>query len=338
MPCLKVRSAMLTLHDYDEADLDKFRALVPDCKYLGLAKEVCPTTDRPHAHVVLQARGRFSSAKLQNLCKPKVIDTKFPLRCTDPTNKHFVCDYLKKGTQSKAEWKLDGSAGLHFGDDADFEEHGAFVPDGHRSDLDVLNTTIQEADSWGEVIRNKEIAPSVAKHLNYAKEVFAAKKPLPKTWETITGSQTFHPWQAELLSILDSEPDNRTIIWVYDPMGCNGKTTLGTYILTNYDAILVSGKANDIFHAYDMQKIILWDIPRSTADDYINYGAIEKLKDGVFFSGKYTSAQKIRNKKAHVVVFSNNLPKEGAWTTDRLKLIKLSEAPEGPDYGEQFRA
>ena len=86
-----------------------------------------------------------------------------------------------------------------------------------------------------------------------------------------------------------------------------------------------------MFYAYDMQKIVLVDIPRSTKDEYINYGAIEKLKDGVFFCGKYTSAMKIRNKNAHVVVFSNHEPEPGKWTSDRLFMIRLSEPPVGDD-------
>jgi ferredoxin len=69
---------MLTLHDYSEADLATLRAFASECKYLGLCKEICPTTDRPHVHVVVQLTRQKRASVLQKLCAPKVIDTKFP--------------------------------------------------------------------------------------------------------------------------------------------------------------------------------------------------------------------------------------------------------------------
>lgn len=317
----QVRAALLTLHDYEESDLDKIRAFAENCKYLGFCKEVCPTTDRPHVHVVLQHKRQVAASVLHKLCAPKVIDAKFPLRCTDPTNKHFVCDYLKKGTQSKAEWKLDGSAGQHYGDDAVFEEFGEFVPDGHRSDLDEARRVIQDAPNFRTVLNDTTITDTVAKNMTWARAVFDAKKPKP-----IENFQP-RPWQAALLERLAEPPDDRTIIWVYDPLGAAGKTTLSNYLVRNHGATILAGKAQDMFYAYDMEKIVIVDLPRSTKDEFINYGAIEKLKDGIFFSGKYASALKCRDFNAHVIVFSNHEPEADKWTADRVLMIRLSEHP-----------
>ena len=212
MPATQVSAALLTLHDYSQDDLQTLRDFASECRYLCFGLEICPTTNRPHLHCVLQLHRKKSATVLQKLCQPKAIDTKFPLRCTDPTNPKFAPDYCKKGDQPHAEWEKDGRDGLHFGDNATFEEFGEFVPCGRRTDL---------------------------------------------------------------------------------------------------------------------------DLPRSTKDDYINYGAIEKLKDGIFFSGKYASGLKTRDENAHVVVFSNHEPDPGKWTSDRLFLIRLSE-PDPVNHEAQF--
>jgi len=288
--------------------------------------EVCPTTARPHLHTVMQLKRKKSLSVIQRLVNPRVMDTKFPLRATDPTHCKFAPDYCKKGDISKSDWDAEGNKAEFFGLNADFWETGQFVPPGVRTDLMKLVQVINEAPNFRSVLHNEEVAETLSRNLNYARQVFDAKKPKP------VENFAPRPWQSALLDRLTAPADDRTIFWVCDPAGAAGKTTFSNYLVRNHGATILAGKAADMFYAYDMEPIIIIDIPRADNQEYLNYGAIEKLKDGVFFSGKYNSALKVRDANAHVVVFSNHPPDLSKWTSDRLVQIDLSPLPVPPQF------
>lgn len=126
-------------------------------------------------------------------------------------------------------------------------------------------------------------------------------------------------WQLEVMNIISTEPDTRTIHWFWEPTGNIGKTTLCKYLVSYKNALMVSGKSADMFHMIarfpNKRKIILVDCPRSLRD-YINYGAIEQIKNGLIFSGKYEGAQLVFN-CPHVIVFANQPPDLGKLSLDR---------------------
>lgn len=315
----KVRALLGTVHNYTETDVEKLKDFAADkCKYMVIGFETCPTTGRPHLHVIMQLKAAVRLSVIQGIVNPRIMDTKFPLRATDPYDPKFAPDYCKKGELEKAEWDAHGNKAQHFGLNADFWELGKFVPPGTRTDLLKLVDAINEAPTFRSVLRNEEVADTLARHLNYARQVYDAKKPAPM--------EGFipRPWQAHLLEKLLKPADDRTIYWICDPSGGSGKTTFAAYLVRNHDAIILAGKSQDMFYAYDNEPIIVIDIPRADTLEYLNYGAIEKLKDGVFFSGKYTSSLKLREHKAHVLVFSNQEPERSKWTADRLHLIHVS--------------
>lgn len=129
-----------------------------------------------------------------------------------------------------------------------------------------------------------------------------------------------YKFQKDILNILKHEPSERKIFWFWEQNGCAGKTSLAKSIcLKNKNAMYLSGKGNDILYAVsqtkEKPKIILMDIPRC-AKDYVSYNAIEKLKDGIFFSGKYESQQIIMN-PPHIICFANKEPDVGMLSADR---------------------
>lgn len=134
----------------------------------------------------------------------------------------------------------------------------------------------------------------------------------------------FRKWQQKIIDLIDTEPDDRTINWIFDKDGCSGKTVLSKYICSKYNAIVLNGGTKDMFYgiiSYKEKKglypdIIIIDIPRSVDLDYLNYTAIEKIKDGIFFSNKYESSMCIFP-NPHVFVFSNELPDLSKMTGDR---------------------
>lgn len=132
-------------------------------------------------------------------------------------------------------------------------------------------------------------------------------------------------WQLQVLKIIESKPDKRTIHWFWEPDGNVGKTTLCKYLCAKKNALIVTGKSSDMFHALaknpKKRVIIIVDVPRST-QDFINYGAIEQIKNGLIFSGKYEGTQLVFN-CPHVIVFANCKPEKDVISEDRWNIIKI---------------
>jgi hypothetical protein len=55
----------------------------------------------------------------------------------------------------------------------------------------------------------------------------------------------------------------------------------------------------------------------------VNYGAIEQIKNGLLFSGKYEGGQCVFN-QPHVIVFANAEPKEEQMSMDRWDIREIS--------------
>jgi hypothetical protein len=56
--------------------------------------------------------------------------------------------------------------------------------------------------------------------------------------------------------------------------------------------------------------LVICDVPRA-AGNFVNYGALEQVKNGLFFSSKYESEMAVFN-PPHVICFANSKPKEMA--------------------------
>lgn len=132
-------------------------------------------------------------------------------------------------------------------------------------------------------------------------------------------------WQLVVTDIIEKKPDKRSIHWFVDERGNMGKSTLCKYLVVKHNALLLNGKCNDMFHMlskHDNKKLILVDIPRCTQEFRIDYGAIEQIKNGLMFSGKYEGSQIVFN-CPHVIVFSNNYPDTSKMSSDRWKIYKI---------------
>lgn len=129
-------------------------------------------------------------------------------------------------------------------------------------------------------------------------------------------------WQTLLEAMISGSPDDRTIIWVYGPNGNEGKSTYAKKLLSEGWFYTPGGKAENIKYQYvmDGERHVVFNFPRCHSD-YINYGVIEELKDGIVDNTKYVADQYHRIKDIHVVVMSNVLPDYGKISEDRVKVI-----------------
>lgn len=130
---------------------------------------------------------------------------------------------------------------------------------------------------------------------------------------------TLHPWQEELHQKVLNTPHPRQILWYWETIGNTGKTTFAKWLARSYPEkvqVFVGGKHADVAFALDSAKsIFIFDFARSSKD-FLNYGLLEQVKNGVVFSGKYESASKEFN-IPHVIVFANHEPEYDQLSRDR---------------------
>lgn len=147
---------------------------------------------------------------------------------------------------------------------------------------------------------------------------FVIKKPV----KTLSQHMLYN-WQKDIIDIINKDPDDRIIYWYWEPNGCTGKTTFCKYLSIKYGAVPLEGKKNDILYcaAIHDSNIYVWDLERSM-EDFISYGALEKIKNGYYMCSKYESKPICRN-CPHIFVFANFEPDINALSLDRWKIIKL---------------
>lgn len=161
-------------------------------------------------------------------------------------------------------------------------------------------------------------------------------------------TKTARRWQQEVLDILKTEPDDRTIHWYWDAKGCSGKTTLAKHLITTRDDVLyLSGKANDMKFAIakfleDKSKflrVVVMDFPRSL-EAYVSWQGIEEIKNGLFFSGKYEGVM-CCFECPHIICLANFEPRTEMLSSDRWHVVEIAEEsvsdPTGPVPSENAR-
>lgn len=134
------------------------------------------------------------------------------------------------------------------------------------------------------------------------------------------------PWQKEIVDYVSdlTNLEDRIVIWIYDPLGNNGKTKLCKYLVQTHNAtILNNGGTKDIAHSLPKApKIVVFNFTRSN-EGHINYSAIEAIKDGLIFSPKYESHTKVFE-SPFVICMANFYPDLMKLSEDRWVIGELS--------------
>lgn len=153
-----------------------------------------------------------------------------------------------------------------------------------------------------------------------------------------------NPYQLEFKKILlENKKNDRKIPWIYNPQGGIGKNQFVKWFLQNYDGVyaLQNAKTSDLAYALkDDVEYVMFILPRDV-DGRFNYTALESVKDGLMFSGKYESTTKCFDSPG-IIVLANWGPKVKKLSYDRWeiygpinnKLYKL----EPTMYFEQFES
>lgn len=198
---------------------------------------------------------------------------------------------------------------------------GKFIQRGERTDLGKIFEEIKSNGLSDNIVFSET-------YLKYSNSIDKMAAKAKKNKANVHNKEKFENFtlyehQKALESLILAQ-DDRKILWVYDPLGSIGKTTLCLYMQTKHNAFLCSnGSTKDIFTAYDYQDIVCFNFVRSE-DIVINYTVIENLKDGIIFKQKYDSAI-ITRAPVKVAIFSNFPPSLEKLSSDRWTYISFED-------------
>lgn len=147
-------------------------------------------------------------------------------------------------------------------------------------------------------------------------------------------------WQKEILEIITTEPDDRTIYWYWSTQKGLGKSTFCKYLVKAHMACLLDGKKNDIKNGAltylkdrgFYPELCVWNIPAAVSEDKyaISYTALEQIKDALFYSGKYEGGA-VAEPCPHVIVFANIEPNMGEIDPARFVIKSVNERKIAPE-------
>lgn len=189
---------------------------------------------------------------------------------------------------------------------------------------------------------NKRLSIRIARGNRQQNIIYCSKEyvhistfPLPRKVRLLNNYKNviWKKWQQDIINIVNSEPDDRTINWFYEPTGNVGKSFLCKYLCLKYSCIIADGKKNDIFNQIktwldchednEDPKIIICDVPRHNLD-YINYGALEQIKNGLIYSGKYEGGQCLFG-NPHLIILANERPDISKMSLDRWNIVFIED-------------
>ena len=210
---------------------------------------------------------------------------------------------------SKAETRKPDGLSFHV---------GHTVKQGTRSDLTDLTDAIDNGLT-DKLEISRQFGGTYSRNMRFVdqylqlrvKELFSYKLPgEPKRW------------QQKIIDMVNGPVHAREIAWIVGAAGGEGKSSLAKHLVANHGAFYCAGgKTADILYGYTGQTIVVMDLARDS-HDYVNYGALEQLKNGLVYNTKYESGMRMFP-TPHMVVFSNFPPDESKISADRVKLTTV---------------
>lgn len=276
----------------------------PIFRYVIVNIEVAPTTGRVHwqGYMELMRTSRFAYIKAQ---VPLLEDAHFEVRMGTSDEAIAYCS------------KLDSR---HPDVNRFYEVGQRSGGQGHRSDLETLANFVKEGKSVREIA--EEMPGMYIRYHGGIAAMMAAVAPEPVAEVDFQP----RPWQQLILDFLETEPNDRTIFWVTDSQGGNGKSRLTNFLVRNHKAQALSGRLQDMTYAYSMEpsRIVCFDITRAAADCSKHlYTMGESLKNGWLFVQKYQS-RRVFFQPPHVIYFSNSTWDHSLFSKDRVVEITLT--------------
>lgn len=139
-------------------------------------------------------------------------------------------------------------------------------------------------------------------------------------------------WQQEIKEYIDSTPNDRKMVWIYDRRGNNGKTKFVKYIGINYETPALgyasSIDALNLCMKFPHKRVYMWNLTRAkpaNLSEFDLYSAMESIKDGCWINTKYET-KCLYQMPSHVVVMANHPPKTEFQSADRWTILALRDS------------
>lgn len=302
------RGWAITIHQWTAETLQGLKD-APWIKWGILGQEVCPKTTKLHQQGYLKTvRALGFQRMLKKLNKLGLMCHLEMAYASLEKNE----DYCKKDL----DWVEWGDKQTYQGKRTDFERIMDRVDEG---------ATLEEirAEFPGQYYRNgRWIEEDILKRVIIKKGLAARKEMI---------NVTLREWQETALKSLLTQ-GIRTILWIVDYTGNEGKTWFAKYLKYRHGAFRIKGgRMIDIAHAFNLEEIVVFDFQREQRE-MINYALIECFKDGVIFAGKYMSKEK-EFPACGVICLANWPPYKHRLSLDRWDIVFLNEPTvEGFDF------
>lgn len=283
-----------TINNYTEQNIEIIDQI--DCEYVIYGKETGEANQTPHLQGYIQMKRKMRLTGLKKL--------------------------LMKAHWEAAKGNADSNV-KYCSKEGNVTTRGTIVTKGKRK-CDMVDCVKMQVDNKSTedilekhgagYIMNKKKIDEIAEEIKTER----CRTALKKNAELIT----LREWQQKAIEILMSQTD-REILFIVDEVGGQGKSFLTDYLIAKENAVAFdNGKSADIKYGYTGQEIVIFDLCRSEAD-HINYGVIENIKNGRFFSTKYECRQKIYLNKPKVIVMMNHFPEMTKLSNDRYIIYLL---------------
>lgn len=181
---------------------------------------------------------------------------------------------------------------------------------------------------------DKEVISYVSKSESRVGETIYSQNLLPyKTSDLaiLYNRDSWYLWQSTLVdSLIEGDrlktPDDRSIIWIRDALGCTGKSKFVKYFVNRFSEEIIKlpfGSPNQLRSAVCVagpKKVYFIDIPRTISreeDLDAVYSVIEDIKNGFVSTCMYGQFKQMLFEPPHIIVFSNKDCPTGKLSRDR---------------------
>lgn len=194
-----------------------------------------------------------------------------------------------------------------------------------------LTERIQSYETLDEAMVHECTKPGDANGIDRIYNMKNSDRPAPP--EDI---EEWCPWQQEIIDLVKTKADSRTIEWIYDPHGGAGKTSVGQYIAGERLGIYTTiGSARDLgtqlgaeIEKGECKDAVIFNFPRQMEDHRI-YTGLEQVKDGSVAVPKYKSRMiHWGSRRPHVIVMANYFPNIESVSLDRWRIRPITNGRE----------
>lgn len=356
-PVIKFGFTWFGYNDINVKKLQKLNAEHDLVEYLIVGHELCPSTQNPHLQgfcKLTKKRNFGFIKKLLSSCGGSNVEI---CKCVGNTriDEPYI-HYCRKTDSADPDFKIYP----HPEDNrnSDPEDHlyhyftnGVYIKPnkGKRNDIvDVLSfiensvkvptfTDITKAfpsdniaskHVWVEKVLAEEHKKRNAAKLTYYRDL-EFKDFVPTKWQQYIVDDILNRHNDFVINNNIYAFDKRQIVWIYDTEMGRGKSELVKYIkyICNKNDIKVcsfnNGKSADIAQLWNCELINIFDFEKSV-DGGLNYGALERHKNGSVTNSKYMSHVKESLVCPYLICFANFLPDADKMDPTRWKIIYLS--------------